>query len=239
MATRGRLFAGTSGFAYPSWKPAFYPQKLPASRFLEHYSGRLDCVEINYTFRRTPSESTLENWIRATPDGFAFAIKAHQRITHTLRLRDAGDAARDFLRAVEPLRAAGRLGPVLFQLPPGLHADRDRLASFLAGLPEEGRFAFEFRHESWFTEETYALLRERDAALCVAEAEALAVPDVATASFCYYRYRRPDYGEADMSRIAVRAGDLLAQGRDVYAVFKHEDDPQGALHAERLLAAVT
>jgi uncharacterized protein YecE (DUF72 family) len=239
MATRGRLFAGTSGFAYPSWKPAFYPQKLPASRFLEHYSGRLDCVEINYTFRRTPSESTLENWIRATPDGFAFAIKAHQRITHMLRLRDAGDAARDFLRAVEPLRTAGRLGAVLFQLPPGLHADRDRLASFLADLPEEGRFAFEFRHESWFTEETYALLRERDAALCVAESEALEVPDVATASFCYYRYRRPDYGEADMSRIAARASDLLAQGRDVYAVFKHEDDPQGALHAERLLATVT
>jgi len=237
MTTRGRLFAGTSGFAYPTWKPAFYPEKLAASRFLEHYASRLDCVEINYTFRRTPSASTLGKWIGATPDGFAFAIKAHQRITHMFRLKDAGDAARDFLRAVDPLRAAGRLGPVLFQLPPGLQADRDRLASFLEDLPGQGRFAFEFRHQSWFTEDTYSLLRERDAALCVAESEALEVPDVVTASFCYYRYRKPDYGEADMGRIAARAGGLLAAGRDVYAMFKHEDDPQGALHAERLLAS--
>lgn len=239
MTGRGHLYAGTSGFAYTSWRPAFYPEKLPAARFLEYYAARLDCVEINYTFRRTPSPSTLAAWVQATPDPFAFAIKAHQRITHVLRLRDAGDATRDFLRAIEPLRAAERLGPVLFQLPPDRHADHDRLAAFMDELSDQHRYTFEFRHRSWFTEDTYTLLRDRDAALCVAESDSLEVPDVVTASFSYYRYRRCEYTEADEARIAARTEQALAAGRDVFAVFKHEDDPRGALHAERLLATVT
>jgi len=236
---RGRLYAGTSGFAYPSWKPDFYPREVPSSRFLEHYAGRLDCVEINYTFRRTPSESTLAGWLKATSDGFAFAIKAHQRITHMLRLKDAGAATQEFLQAVEPLRRAGRLGPVLFQLPPNLQRDHDRLAGFLAGLPRGPRFAFEFRHPSWLAEDTYALLREHDAALCVAASETLETPDVVTASFVYYRHRKRDYTTADRNRIAGRTLELLRQGLDVYAVFKHEDDPRAALQAENLLQTVS
>ena len=231
-----KLYAGTSGYAYPAWKPAFYPQDLPAARFLEHYASRLTCVEINYTFRRTPAQKTLEAWVAATPPGFVFAIKAHQRVTHTHRLKEgAREPMEFFLSTLAPLRDAGRLGPVLLQLPPNLRLDLDRLARFLEWLPGDTRFAFEFRDASWFTEEVYDLLRAHDAALCVADAEQLAVPDVVTASFAYYRLRRPPYDDSALRRLRHRAEALLGEDRDVYVLFKHEEDAGGALEAERLL----
>ena len=235
MAT---LFAGTSGYAYPVWKPGFYPDGLPAARFLEHYAGRLNSVEINYTFRHTPSSSTLASWAKATPPGFAFAIKAHQRITHVHRLKDAAEATEGFLKALDPLHTAGKLGPVLFQLPPYLKLDLDRLAAFLPLLPRDRRHAFEFRDPSWLTEDMYALLREHGVALCVAESERLEIPEVITADFVYFRLRKPDYTEDDVTDIATRARDILNAGRDLYVMFKHEDDPAGALNAEQLLRLV-
>ena len=234
MAT---LYAGTSGFAYPAWKPTFYPARLPAARFLEHYASRLNCVEINYTFRRVPAASTLQSWIDLTPPGFVFVVKANQRITHLRRLKDAAEPTRLFLDVLEPLRAAGRLGPVLFQLPPQLRLDLGRLEAFLALLPSDWRFAFEFRDASWFVDDVYALLREKGAALCVAESEKLQVPDVVTAAFAYFRLRKPVYGPADLDGVVARSRTLLGQGRDVFALFKHEDDPSGALYAERVLAS--
>ena len=123
LAFMATLFAGTSGFAYPAWKPEFYPADVSAAHFLEHYAARLNCVEINYTFRRTPRATTLEAWAQSTAPGFTFAVKAHQRITHGARLQDAGEATAFFLKALEPLQAAGKLGPILFQLPPWLHRD--------------------------------------------------------------------------------------------------------------------
>jgi uncharacterized protein YecE (DUF72 family) len=232
------LYAGTSGYAYPAWKPGFYPADLPAARFLEHYASRLTCVEINYTFRRTPAQKTLEAWVAATPPGFMFAVKAHQRVTHSHRLKEgARESMESFLSALAPLRDAGRLGPVLLQLPPNLRLDRDRLARFLDWLPRDTRFAFEFREASWFTEEVYDLLRAHDAALCVADVEQLAAPDVVTASFAYYRLRRPPYDEPALRRWSRRSEELRAAGQDVYILFKHEEDAGGALEAERLLAA--
>src|SRR5437867_3945326 len=115
MAT---LYAGTSGFAYPAWKPGFYPAKLPSKDFLKHYAQRLNSVEINYTFRRLPSASTLQNWVEATAPGFVFAVKANQRITHIQRLKNAEAPVEIFFKAIDPLRTARRIGPVLFQLPP-------------------------------------------------------------------------------------------------------------------------
>src|SRR5579864_4775138 len=112
------LYAGTSGFAYPSWKLRFYPKEVPVRSFLQYYSTRLNCVEINYTFRRLPAASTLENWIKATPEGFMFVVKGHERITHTLRLKNTAEFTDVFFRAIDPLRATHRLGPILFQLPP-------------------------------------------------------------------------------------------------------------------------
>lgn len=234
MAT---LYAGTSGFAYPAWKPGFYPPDVPAARFLEYYAGRLNCTEVNYTFRRAPSATTLESWVSRTPSSFVFAIKAHQRITHWLRLKDAEEATAFFFKALEPLRDGGRLGPLLFQLPPTLQLDTERLAAYLPLLPPGVRATFEFRHTSWFTDEVYALLRRHNVALCVAELPELVTPDVATADFSYYRLRKPAYGDEDIARMADRSRRQLADGRDQYLFFKHEEHPGGALEAERLLQA--
>ncbi len=228
------LYAGTSGFAYPAWKPGFYPAKLPAKRFLEHYAERLNCVEINYTFRRLPSAATLKNWVEATPAGFVFAVKANQRITHIKRLQNAEEATELFFRMIDPLRTARRLGPVLFQLPPQLKCDVERLAAYLALLPAGLRYAFEFRHPSWLTGEVYSVLREKNVSLCVAESEKLEVPEVITADFVYYRLRKPEYTGADIEAIGRRSCELLETGRDLYLMFKHEESPEGALNAEML-----
>jgi uncharacterized protein YecE (DUF72 family) len=234
-----QLFAGTSGFAYPQWKPQFYPDKTPAKKFLQHYAQRLNCVEINYTFRHMPSATTLASWVEQTPAGFVFAIKGHMRITHVLRLKNAAEATEIFLRSIDPLRSARRLGPVLFQLPPHLKADVNLLRDFLALLPPDLRFAFEFRHNSWLNDEVYSLLRERNISLCVAESEKLEVPEVITADFVYYRLRKPEYTDADVEAIESRTRGLLAEGRDLYLMFKHEDTPEGALNAEKLLRKVS
>ncbi len=232
MAT---LYAGTSGFAYPAWKPGFYPAKLPAKQFLKHYAERLNCVEINYTFRRLPSASTLASWVQATPPGFVFAVKANMRITHILRLKNAVEATELFLKMIDPLRTSRRLGPVLFQLPPAMKCDVALLRSYLELLPEGMRYAFEFRHPSWLVDEVYQELRRRNVSLCVAESEKLEVPEVLTADFVYYRLRKPSYTVEDVDALAARAKELLAAGRDLYLMFKHEESPDGALNAELLL----
>src|SRR3954451_23167402 len=232
MAT---LYAGTSGFAYPAWKPGFYPAKTPANQFLKHYAARLNCVEINYTFRRLPSPSTLKNWVDQTPPGFVFAVKANMRITHILRLKDAGEATELFLKMIDPLRTSRRLGPILFQLPPAMKCDVALLREYLGLLPADLRYAFEFRHASWLADPVYAALRERNAALCVAESEKLEVPEVITADFVYYRLRKPEYTVEDVEGIALRSRELLAAGRDLYLMFKHEESPEGALNAEMVL----
>jgi uncharacterized protein YecE (DUF72 family) len=232
MAT---LYAGTSGFAYTAWKPAFYPAKLPANQFLKHYAGRLNCVEINYTFRRLPSASTLESWVAATPTGFVFAVKANMRITHILRLKNAAEATELFFQKIDPLRTSRRLGPVLFQLPPAMKCDAALLTSYLELLPEGLRYAFEFRHPSWLCDEVYDALRARNISLCVAESEKLEVPEVITADFVYFRLRKPDYTDADIDAFAARSRELLATGRDLYLMFKHEETPEGALNAELVL----
>jgi uncharacterized protein YecE (DUF72 family) len=231
-----QLYAGTSGFAYPSWKPDFYPAGLPDRKFLEHYASRLNCVEINYTFRRTPAPATLESWVRATPSHFQFALKAHMRLTHVMRLRDARDATDVFLRAIDPLRAVRRLGPLLFQLPPNFKCDLALLGEYLAGLPADLHYAFEFRHPSWLQQPVYDLLRRHGVALCVAESEKFEVPEVITADFVYYRLRKPEYSAADLDEIASRSRALIAEGRTLYLMFKHEETADGALNAERVLA---
>lgn len=228
-----QLYAGTSGFAYPAWKPDFYPAKLPAKDFLMHYASRLNAVEINYTFRQLPKATTLDNWAAAVPAGFCFACKAHQRITHIERLKES-EFTSIFFKALEPLRAARLLGPVLFQLPPNMKVDASLLAGFLARLPEDIRITFEFRNVTWLTDEIYQLLQKHSAALCLAESEKLEIPPVITAPFIYARLRKEDYSPDDRAAIADRTKEQLAAGRDTYVFFKHEDTPAGAAYAEEL-----
>jgi uncharacterized protein YecE (DUF72 family) len=230
-----QLFAGTSGWAYPTWKPDFYPAKLAQKKFLAHYATLLNTVEVNFTFRQLVKETTIQNWIEQTPAHFRLGIKAHQVITHIKRLKGTEDFVPRFLATIEPLAAAGKLGPVLFQLPPNLKADATLLKDFLALLPRTLPAAFEFRNDSWFSDSTWELLKAHGTALCVAETEERTTPDVVTAPFVYYRFRKPSYTGEERRGIVSRIREHLAAGRDVFAYFKHEETPEGALFAVELL----
>lgn len=230
-----QLFAGTSGWAYPSWKPDFYPAKLPQKKFLSHYATQLNTVEVNFTFRQLVKESTIQNWIRETPANFRLGVKAHQVITHIKRLKGTEDFVPRFLATIAPLASAGKLGPVLFQLPPNLKADTTLLKDFLALLPRTLPMAFEFRHESWFADSTWEVLRAGGAALCVAETEERTTPDIVTGAFAYYRFRKPTYTADERRAMVERIQEHLGAGRDVFAYFKHEETPQGALYAVDVL----
>ncbi len=169
---------------------------------------------------------------------FKFAVKAHQKITHILRLKNADEMVRAFLSSVGPLHQAGKLGPILFQLPPNLKCSLELLDGFLRELPRAPRYTFEFRHDSWFADAVYDLLRKHNVALCVAESEDRTVPDETTADFSYYRFRQPEYSAEQRGELTRKISARVAEGKDVFAYFKHEESPQGALYAEELLQAV-
>jgi uncharacterized protein YecE (DUF72 family) len=232
------LFAGTSGWAYPGWKPGFYPANVPARAFLGYYAGQLNSVEVNYTFRKLPSLAQLQGWLDATPASFRFSFKAPQRITHFQRLRESEIAVAEFVAALQPARTSGKLGPLLFQLPPNFTADNARLSAFLGSPALAGlQIAFEFRHPSWFSEATYSVLRRHHAALCVAESDDLETPDVATANFLCYRLRRSGgYPAKQIGAFAKRFA-AVAMESELFVYFKHEDEPTGALNAVALLQA--
>lgn len=230
----GKLHAGTSGYSYPEWKGAFYPEKgLPQSEFLEFYAGKFSTVEINNTFYRFPAKSLLEGWAERTPDDFTFAVKANQGITHRSRLRDADEMTRDFIERCSLL--GDKLGPILFQLPPNFKRDDERLANFLDILPPGRRFAFEFRHESWFDDEVMGLLENANVALCVSEGERLDTPRRATAGFCYLRLRKEDYSDEELADWRSWMDAQTAEGRDVFAYLKHDEEGESPEYALALL----
>jgi uncharacterized protein YecE (DUF72 family) len=227
-----QLHVGTSGYSYKEWKGPFYPEKLRPADMLRFYAERLPAVEINNTFYRLPKASVLESWASQVPAGFRFAIKASRRITHFKRLKEAGDETDYLLRTTATL--GERLGVVLFQLPPKLAKDLERLERFLAILPQGTRAAFEFRHDSWLDEEVYAALRRRNCALCLADTEEATVdgderaaggPLLSTADWGYLRLRRPDYTREALAGWAER---IRGSGwRDAFVFFKHEDAGAG------------
>jgi uncharacterized protein YecE (DUF72 family) len=225
-------YVGTSGYSYPEWKGSFYPAKMPARQMLGFYAARFRTVEINNTFYRPPVASVLEGWAAQVPPEFRFVLKAPQEITHVRRLAGAGASVSSLLEAAGTLKE--RLGPLLVQLPPNFKKDVPRLRAFLALLTPGCRAAMEFRHPSWFNDEVFELLREHQAALCVADAaDDLEVPFVATADWGYLRLRRPDYDGAALAAWAARTA---AQAwRDCFVFFKHEDAGKGPQLASRLL----
>ncbi|MGH9038620.1 MAG: DUF72 domain-containing protein [Acidimicrobiia bacterium] len=232
---RGRLLVGTSGFAYKEWVGPFYPPGTKAAGMLPYYAGTLPSVEINYTFRRAPTPSMVEGWVKATPEDFAIACKAPQGITHFARLAGfAGERLANFIEAVTPL--GGRLGPVLFQCPPNLRYDPAVLDAFLADLAARPqRFAMEFRHESFDTDEVRARLADAGVAWCVSDTEEAAGRFVRTApDFAYLRLRRPGYDAAALAGWAKAIRPALEAGADVYCYLKHEEAGGGALDAVAL-----
>jgi uncharacterized protein YecE (DUF72 family) len=228
------LLAGASGYSYKPWKGPSYPQDLPDGDMLGYYAERLPTVEINNTFYRLPKASVLEDWSARTPERFRFVLKASRKITHIQRLKDVGELTDYLFKTADSL--GPKLGPILFQLPPYLKKDLERLRRFCAGVPQGRAIAFEFRDESWLDEEVFALLRGHDAALCVADTEGSPAEDrelVSTASWGYLRLRRDHYGDADLMRWLTR---IRAQPwSQAYVFFKHEDEGAAPRLAQRLM----
>jgi uncharacterized protein YecE (DUF72 family) len=214
------LRAGTSGYAFKEWKGAFYPPEMADDEWLGHYATRFPTVEINNTFYRLPKESVLRDWSSRVPETFTFAIKASQRITHHARLKpECADAVDFLLRNTAVL--GDRLGPILFQLPPNLKKDLPRLRGFLGLLPSDRRYTIEFRHESWFDDEVFGALRDRDIAFCVAEQDGFKCPVQATASWGYLRLHKLDYDAGMLSEWAKCVA--AQQWSETYIYFKHDE----------------
>jgi uncharacterized protein YecE (DUF72 family) len=233
----GTLYLGTSGFAYDEWAhDVFYPEGLKVKERLAYYSSRLNSVEINYTFRRYPSENTLRTWQQESQPGFVFTLKANQRITHSRRLKDADDDVRDFLGRAKAL--GDRLGCVLFQCPPNLTYDRERIETFVGYLPPPGpgvpRFAMEFRHASW--SQARDLLRDQGVAWCVAQTDDQdpGPQDLSWDPAGYLRLRKTAYTDEELADWASRIRKAIEAGSDVFCYFKHEDEGASPKMAKRL-----
>jgi uncharacterized protein YecE (DUF72 family) len=236
-AMSGSFYLGTSGFSFDGWRHGvFYPEGLKKDDMLDYYSSQLSSVEINYTFRRFPTEKALANWRDRARPGFVFTLKANQRITHFKKLADVGEDVRDFLKVAGTL--GDKLGCVLFQCPPSLHHDHGLIEAFVDTLPRPGPgvpvFAMEFRHPSW--KESRDLLRERGLAWCVAETDDHdpSPEDLSWEPAGYLRLRKTEYAENELRAWAGRIGPALDAGATVFTYFKHEDEGASPKLAKRL-----
>lgn len=230
------VYVGTSGWAYGSWKPKFYPAALPASRFLSFYASQLNAVEVNYTFcgRHSLRKQVADRWLAETPQDFVFTFRGPKPITHFYRhrLRHAEANVRTFQAALRPFLQANRLGPILFQLPKTFLVNTSVLDEFLSGWPRDLRVSFEFRHSSWFRDEVYEILRRHRAALSLTEADEISTPEILTAEFVYLRLRKSQYSASALEKLRTRV-ETYSEGKDVFAFFR-QHDVKGPLYARGL-----
>ena len=232
-----RVRVGTSGYNYPEWKGSFYPDDMKPARMLPYYAERFSTVEINATFYRMPTATTVEGWAKAVPETFTFVLKAPQRITHFARLKNIDDPLRFFCDTAALLRT--RLGPLFFQLPPNFKKDVSRLNDLLVQLPPDRRAAFEFRHPSWFDDEVYGRLRTYNAALCIADTEEGSTPAMASADWGYLRLRAVDYTDAQLADWVTTMRRIGSGWKDAFVFFKHEEHGTGPALAKRFEALLT
>lgn len=224
-----QIFIGTSGFDYPEWKPSFYPSDLPRKQFLQFYATRFRSVEINSTFYQMPNLAKVNSWSAATPEHFRFVLKVSRRITHAERLKIPSDSLNYFLKTASGLDQ--RLGALLFQFPPFFKCDNEKLSIFVASLPRNIPAVFEFRHDSWFTDETYRILEDNAAALCIHDADDKTTPVRVTARFAYLRLRKSHYSDKERREWMEKMRTWTDHGNDVFAFIKHEDNPEAPLVA--------
>jgi uncharacterized protein YecE (DUF72 family) len=217
---------GTSGWHYDHWGGRFYPDKLPRSKWFEHYAQHFDTVEINNTFYQLPKHETFKNWHKQAPDNFLFTVKANRYITHVKRLKNVQEPLQRFLERARLLK--NNLGTILYQLPPGLHKDLDRLDAFIRLLPKDQTAVFEFRHKSWLSEDTYELLREFNAAFCVHDMPSIPTPRIITADSIYIRFHgstgkyEGNYPKSTLQNWARWIKEKAKGIRSIYAYFNND-----------------
>ena len=233
MSQMKNLYVGTSGYSYKEWKGSFYPEKLAAKDMLPYYAERLKAVELNNTFYRLPQRSLVESWRDQVPENFRFSVKASQRITHFKRLKEAEEPTKLMFDTVAALEA--RLGVVLFQLPPNMKKDLERLEAFLALLPAGVRSTFEFRHPTWFDDDVLELLKRHNHALCISDTDDLPTNHIdKTADWGYLRLRRVNYSREDLTAWVERI--KLQKWKSIFVFFKHEDEGTGPKLAAEFLS---
>lgn len=228
-----RVHVGTSGYNYPEWRGTFYPEDFPAGKMFAYYAERFTTVEINYTFYRMPTPKMTAGWHDQAPDGFLYTLKAPRRITHDKRLKDCAADVQFFCESARGL--GDHLATLLFQLPPNLKCDPARLEACLAAIPPGICAAFEFRHDSWLTDEIYGILGARQAALCIADFGDKTTPVVPTARHGYFRLRDEGYAPADLERWASLVAARAAEWDDAFVYFKHEEEGKGPEFARAFL----
>jgi uncharacterized protein YecE (DUF72 family) len=221
-----RYLIGTSGWHYDDWRGRFYPEKLPKAKWLGFYAEHFNTLELNNTFYHLPSENAFKNWYSSSPPDFIFAVKTSRYITHIKRLKDCGEEVTKFMSRAVLLKE--KLGPLLYQLPPGLHRDDDRLKEFLKVLPSDGKHVIEFRHESWFVEEVFEILHQHQAGFCVYDMPKLTSPITATTDFAYVRFHGKKslysscYTAKEMTDWAKKIKILAKKLESVYIYFNND-----------------
>lgn len=233
-----RYYIGTSGWVYPHWKHIFYPSDLPQSRWLEYYTQHFKTVELNNTFYRLPNEKTFDNWHDRCPGDFRYAVKASRFITHIKKLNDIDEPLETFLNRARRLR--GKLGPVLYQLPPGQHRNDDKLETFISLLPGDIKHVLEFRHESWLDDRVFAIMSKHNVGLCVFDMPGLTCPITATADFGYIRFHGSGgmysgcYSDSELEDWSVRISELSKKLDEVYIYFNNDADGHAIGNARTL-----
>jgi uncharacterized protein YecE (DUF72 family) len=237
-----QILIGTSGWVYGAWKAVFYPPALPDAQRLGYYANRFQTTEVNYSFYHVPSAETYKRWLQLVPPDFVFALKANRLITHVARLRDVDSIWSDFTEGAAAL--GGRLGPILLQLPPSFRKDHGALISFLEMTSARSnlqRLAFEFRHASWFSDETYCILRRYGAALCIADGPRFPRIDEVTTEFAYLRFHgrtpreAPWYADEQLQREARFIKQLAGKGITSYVYFNNDALAHAPMNAARLI----
>jgi uncharacterized protein YecE (DUF72 family) len=236
--TTVKIRIGTSGWYYDHWKELFYPVGLPKSKWFEHYAQHFDTVEINNTFYQLPKQETLEKWHKLAPKGFLYAVKANRYITHIKRLKDASEPLQRFFERIDSLK--GKLGPVLYQLPPSLHQDLDLLKTFIKLLPEKPPAVFEFRHKSWYVGDTFELLCKLQAGFCIHDMPGNESPRVVTANIIYIRFHGStgkysgSYSKSVLQSWAKWLKGQTNQARSIYVYFNNDAHAHAIKNAKQL-----
>jgi len=229
---------GTSGWHYAHWEGLYYPEKLPKSKWFEYYARDFDTVEINNTFYQLPKQETFKNWHKQAPENFLYAVKANRFITHIKRLKGAEETLPRFFERAELLKE--NLGPILYQLPPSMHKDLERLGDFLQVLPRNRTAVFEFRHESWFSQDTYDLLNEFGVGFCIHDLSGVPTPRVITGKVIYIRFHGTigrydgDYPKSTLRNWAEWIKENVSEVCGVYTYFNNDAHAYAVSNAKTL-----